>query len=123
MRVFNSDEAHFRIRVRFINLTAFLSITFLCLFFGITSAVAQNYTTMIGTPNFSTDIPVRLGYVNAANGDLHIEIPLGTYAQRANSHIPLDSFTTAVSGRAQTYGNPTTCQTKPLATSGAVGGC
>jgi len=82
MRVFNSDEAHFRIRVRFINLTAFLSITFLCLFFGITSAVAQNYTTMIGTPNFSTDIPVRLGYVNAANGDLHIEIPLGTYAQR-----------------------------------------
>jgi len=82
MRLFNSDKAYFRIQVRSNNLTALLSMTFLCLFVGISSAVAQNYTTMIGTPNFSTDIPVRLGYVDAANGDLHIEIPLGTYAQR-----------------------------------------
>ena len=50
-----------------------------------TSAVpvrAQSYLQSIGVPPFSTQLPVQNGYINLANGDLHLEIPLGSFPQR-----------------------------------------
>ena len=36
----------------------------------------------IGVPTYSTNLPVENGYINAATGNLHLEIPLGTFPQR-----------------------------------------
>jgi RHS repeat-associated protein len=38
-----------------------------------------------GIPNNTTALPVPLGFINLANGNLHLEIPFGTMKQRANS--------------------------------------
>ena len=43
---------------------------------------AQTYLQGIGVPTFTTQIPVENGFVNAANGNLHLEIPLGSFPQR-----------------------------------------
>ncbi len=43
---------------------------------------AQTYLQNMGVPPFTTMIPVESGFVNAANGNLHLEIPLGSYPQR-----------------------------------------
>jgi RHS repeat-associated protein len=45
---------------------------------------AQNYLSSAGQPTYSTPQSVELGFVDAATGNLHIEIPLGSYPQRAN---------------------------------------
>src|SRR5579883_1176622 len=39
---------------------------------------AQNYLYEVGQPTFSTSFPVENGFVNIANGNLHLEIPLGS---------------------------------------------
>jgi RHS repeat-associated protein len=46
------------------------------------TAKAQTYLQSAGSPSFSTRIPVQSGYVDAANGRLHLEIPMGSYPQR-----------------------------------------
>src|ERR1039458_3614291 len=43
---------------------------------------AQNYQTALGVPPFMTALPVEGGSINAATGNLHIEIPLGSFPQR-----------------------------------------
>src|ERR1700722_9461635 len=48
-------------------------------------AVAQNYLTSTGAPNFAAPEPVELGFVDASNGGLHLTIPFGSYAQRGTS--------------------------------------
>lgn len=45
-------------------------------------AQTQTYLQSIGVPPFATQIPVEGGWIDAANGDLHIEIPLGSFPQR-----------------------------------------
>jgi RHS repeat-associated protein len=49
----------------------------------------------IGVPLFSTQLPVENGYINAFNADLHLDVPLGSFPQRAESpisyHIAYDS--------------------------------
>jgi hypothetical protein len=45
----------------------------------------QTYLDNVGVPTFATNIPVENGFVNAANGNLHLEIPLGTFPQRGGS--------------------------------------
>ncbi len=37
-----------------------------------------------GIPSFTTAFPVEHGFINLANGALHIEIPIGSYSQRGN---------------------------------------
>jgi RHS repeat-associated protein len=37
-----------------------------------------------GIPAFTTSFPVEHGFINLANGNLHIEIPIATYPQRGN---------------------------------------
>jgi RHS repeat-associated protein len=46
---------------------------------------AQNYLTSSGTPGFAAPYPVEMGFVDAASGNLHLEIPLGSYPQRGTS--------------------------------------
>lgn len=46
---------------------------------------AQSYLTSTGSPNFAAPEPVELGSVDAANGNLHLSIPLGSYPQRGTN--------------------------------------
>jgi RHS repeat-associated protein len=51
--------------------------------FGVQYARAQQgYVSSIGLPTFTTATPVELGVINLANGNLHLEIPIGTAPQR-----------------------------------------
>jgi hypothetical protein len=50
--------------------------------FGTTSLRAQTYLQGIGVPTFTTQVPVENGFINVANGNLHLEIPLGSFPQR-----------------------------------------
>lgn len=45
---------------------------------------AQDYMTQIGTPEFTPTIPIENGFINVANGDIHIEIPIDTVPQRGH---------------------------------------
>src|SRR5882672_3935072 len=49
---------------------------------GTNNALAQAYLTAISGPAFSAPAPVEKGFVNLANGNLHIEIPLAAAPQR-----------------------------------------
>ncbi len=42
----------------------------------------DDYLTRVGVPPFTTAMPVEHGFINLATGDLHIEIPLGSFPQR-----------------------------------------
>jgi len=59
------------------------------LLFTSTLATAQSsssYLTAIGVPTFSTSVPVESGRIDVANGNLHLEIPLGgAFPQRGGS--------------------------------------
>ena len=45
--------------------------------------MGQDYTNAIGIPPFTQQLPVESGFINANNGDLHLEIPLGSFPERA----------------------------------------
>jgi len=47
----------------------------------------DDYLRDIGIPRFSLQLPVEQGYINAGNGDLHLEIPLGTFPQRGGHPV------------------------------------
>ena len=47
-------------------------------------ALAQNYLTNAGAPYTAPD-PTEIGFVETANGSLHIEIPLGSFPQRGSA--------------------------------------
>src|SRR5277367_1788292 len=48
-------------------------------------AEAQGYLTSTGTPPFSAPEPVEYGFTDTANGNLHLEIPLGSFPQRGSN--------------------------------------
>ena len=50
-------------------------------------ARGQSYVYQVGTPTFTTALPVENGFVNMANGDLHLEIPLGDFPQRGGRSL------------------------------------
>src|SRR5260221_11484124 len=50
-------------------------------------ALAQNYLQEPGRPTFTSMEPVELGFVNVANGNLHLEIPLASFPQRGTSPL------------------------------------
>jgi len=52
---------------------------------GVGTASAQNYLTNGGEPTFSAPEPVELGFTDAANGQLHLEIGLGAFPQRGSN--------------------------------------
>lgn len=43
---------------------------------------AQSYILETGRPEFRTEVPVEHGFINVANGNLHIELPLVSVPQR-----------------------------------------
>ena len=55
----------------------------LLLGFGTPKAHAQSYLQNVGTPSFTTSLPVENGFFNLSNGNLHLEIPFASYPQRA----------------------------------------
>jgi hypothetical protein len=50
---------------------------------------AQSYQTALGVPPFATTLPVENGFVDASTGNLHLEIPLGSYTQRGLSPLKI----------------------------------
>lgn len=57
----------------------------LLLVIGAGLAEAQDYITAVGRPTFTTHDSVELGFVNVANGNMHLEIPLATFPQRGRA--------------------------------------
>ncbi len=47
-------------------------------------AYGQGYLSKIGRPDFTPIEPVEMGFINLANGNLHIEIPLASVPQRGS---------------------------------------
>lgn len=66
------------------NRPALLMIGLLLLGAAATSLRAQTYLQNAGVPTFTTALPVENGFVNLANGNLHLVIPFGRYQQRGN---------------------------------------
>jgi RHS repeat-associated protein len=50
---------------------------------------AQQYLNEIGLPPFTTIEPTENGVINLANGNVHVEISLGTYPQRGGPSLTL----------------------------------
>jgi hypothetical protein len=48
----------------------------------------SNYLEKLGPPQAGAIVPVELGTINLTNGNLHLEIPLGSFPQRGG-----DGFT------------------------------
>lgn len=51
------------------------------------NAATQDYAQGVGAPTYTTAEPVELGFVNASNGNLHMEIPVGSFPQRGERAI------------------------------------
>jgi hypothetical protein len=52
----------------------------------------KSYLTTIGVLPWTTTIPVEHGYINVANGDLHLKIPLGSFPQRGARDFEVSLF-------------------------------
>jgi RHS repeat-associated protein len=59
-----------------------LFVFFLTFLIGDRLAAGQDYVYATGNPMFAVNIPVENGFINVANGNLHLEIPLATHKQR-----------------------------------------
>jgi YD repeat-containing protein len=46
--------------------------------------VAQNYLYGTGNPTWGINIPIENGFINVANGNVHMEIPIGSQQQRGS---------------------------------------
>ena len=51
-------------------------------FFAHSESIAQDYSQALGAPTFTSAEPVELGFINAGNGNLHMEIPMASFPQR-----------------------------------------
>lgn len=55
----------------------------------------NNYLNIVGSPSFNVQFPVENGFINIANGNLHLEFPLATHKQRGalqlNERLVYDS--------------------------------
>ena len=69
-------------------LSAFLLVIPLIAAIAVTHAAAQNtYLYGTGNPTWGVNIPIENGFINVANGNVHIEIPIGSESQRGS--LPL----------------------------------
>src|SRR5258706_5914639 len=55
-------------------------------------ANAQDYLLQTGVPPFTVESPVEFGFVNLANGNLHLEIPLDSFPQRGGHPLSAAFF-------------------------------
>lgn len=51
------------------------------------NASAQSYLTSTGASGFAVPYPAEMGTVDASTGNLHLEIPLGSFPQRGNAPL------------------------------------
>jgi RHS repeat-associated protein len=70
-------------QLRIVGLAA--CVAFWCCILG----YAQDFVPGTGTPTFGQPEPVEMGTVDAASGNLHLEIPLGSFPQRAGKVLDL----------------------------------
>src|SRR5690348_2930037 len=68
---------------------AFILSMLLCLVIGAQVCEAQTFLTEQSQRIATAPEPTELGYVESANGTLHLEVPLGSFPQR-NSGATLD---------------------------------
>src|SRR5260370_42333003 len=68
----------------------FLVVVVLCIN-GISSG--QNYLTSTGTPAFAAPESAEYGFVDASNGNLHLELPIGSYPQSGSNRPATILFT------------------------------
>jgi len=107
---------------------AFLLLSFTCLLGpSARSLKAQGYLENIGMPTFTTALPVENGFINAANGNLHIEIPLASYPQRGGRQFNVNLvYDSAIWRRISNSWQPTNISSSMggwrLITSGDQGG-
>lgn len=66
---------------------SWVAIGILCVVIGAGGVLvqAQSYLTSTGVPSFAEPYPAEMGTVDAASGNLHLEIPLGSYSQRGQN--------------------------------------
>ena len=57
-------------------------VIFLLLMMFVAVCNAQDYVSQTGSPAFSANQPVVFGFVNLANGNIHLEIPIASAPQR-----------------------------------------
>jgi RHS repeat-associated protein len=62
-------------------------IALLSFIVAVPAAFSQGYIYSSGTPTFTTAEPVELGFLNAGNGNLHLEIPLASFPQRGKVSV------------------------------------
>ena len=60
-------------------------VVFVCCFTAPALYAQQSFMDEPGIPAFTTAFPVEHGFINLANGNLHLEFPIASYAQRGNS--------------------------------------
>lgn len=60
------------------------AVVLMLLLFATPSCGQQSFMDEPGIPAFTTSFPVEHGFINLANGNLHIEIPIASYPQRGN---------------------------------------
>jgi RHS repeat-associated protein len=70
-------------------LGSFILAAFLLLLGPIAASVGAQQTSLedLGVPPFNTMLPVEMGYINTANGQLHLEIPLADSPVRAGQNF------------------------------------
>ena len=68
----------------------FIAFTTTLLFLLASVCQAQTYLNSTGVPTFATTSKVENGFVNLGNGNLHLEIDLGSFPQRGP--IKLDAL-------------------------------
>jgi YD repeat-containing protein len=69
-------------------LYVFLLIISLITAIAVTRADAQNnYLYGTGNPTWGVNIPIENGFINVANGNVHIEIPIGSEPQRGSTSL------------------------------------
>jgi RHS repeat-associated protein len=47
----------------------------------------QDYVLQVGSPTFSTQLPIELGYTDTSSGNVHIEIPISVTPQRGSHQL------------------------------------
>lgn len=82
---------------------------------------AQNYLYGTGNPVWGINIPIESGFINVANGNVHMEIPIGSQPQRGS--IPLTETLVYDSRIWQIVNTGSSLSFQPVSTDGwALGG-
>lgn len=66
------------------SIEVFFSILVCLLFFSSQMPAQEDYLLQLGPPPNGSTIPVELGFINLTNGNLHLEVPLGSFPQRGS---------------------------------------